>query len=67
VVLQPGQFATYDGEVSEECRLAVSNVFDLGVRVFDENVTHFYSGDIEPYWTEDKECRGILRNHRFYY
>ena len=67
VVTQPGQFATYEGDVSEECRLAVSNVFDLGVRVFPENVTHFYSGDIEPYWVEGKESRGIVRDHSFYY
>lgn len=66
VVTQPYQFATYNGEISEECRLAVSNVFDLGVRVFDENVTHFHSGE-EPYWTADKESRGIIGGHKFYY
>ena len=66
VVTQPYQFATYSGEITEECRLAVSNVFDLGVRVFDENVTHFHSGD-EPYWTANKESRGMVGGHKFYY
>ena len=68
VVTQEGQFATYEGDVSEECRLAVSNVFDLGVRVFDENVTHFHDDSINPpYWTENKQSRGSVGRLSFYY
>lgn len=66
VINQPNQFATYEGTVSEECRLAVSNVFDLGVKPISGNVTHFYSGDVEPYWADSKESRGSVGAHKFF-
>lgn len=67
VVLAPGQFAKpYQGEISDETRLAVANVFEGGVRVFEEPVTHFYSG-AEPYWADEKIDRGGIGCHRFLY
>lgn len=66
VVTAPGQFAeAYSGEISDETRLAVSNVFEGGVRVFQEPVTHFAEG--EPYWAEGKACRGSIGRHQFWY
>jgi len=67
VVQAPGQYADpYQGEISDEIHLAVANVFDGGVRVFEEPVTHFYSGS-EPYWADGKVDRGGIGCHRFLY
>lgn len=67
VVQAPGQYADpYQGEISDEIKLAVANIFDGGVRVFEEPVTHFYSGT-EPYWTDGKVNRGSIGCHKFYY
>lgn len=67
VVTAPSQFAKpYQGEISDETYLAVANVFN-GMSVLQEPVTHFYSGEHEPYWTSNKVSRGIIGNHRFYY
>lgn len=66
VVTAPGQFADpYQGEISDSVRLAVANVFDGGVRVFADPVTHFAEG--EPYWTAGKESRGSVGRHQFWY
>ena len=68
VVTAPNQFAMpYKGEMSDKTYLAVANVFDGNMRVFEEPTTHFYSGDNEPYWTSDKVNRGKIGNHRFYF
>lgn len=69
VVFEPGQFAKpYEGEISDEVKLAVANVFDGGMRVFAEPTTHFYDDPISaPYWTEDKTCRGSIDRMKFYY
>ncbi len=67
VVTAPSQFAKpYQGEISDETYLAVANVFS-GMSVLEEPVTHFYSGNNEPYWTSNKVNRGTIGNHRFYY
>lgn len=67
VVLAESQFARpYDGEISDEVKLAVANVFDGGVRVFQDPVTHFYSGP-DPYWIDEKVNRGSIGCHKFYY
>lgn len=67
VVQAPGQYADpYQGEISDEIHLAVANVFDGGVRVFNEPTTHFYSGP-EPYWADDKINRGSVGRHQFCY
>ena len=67
VVTAPDQFAApYQGELTDDIYLAVANVFDGGMRVIEEPVTHFYSGP-EPYWASSKESRGSIGNHRFAY
>lgn len=67
VVTAPDQFAApYQGELTDDIYLAVANVFDGGLRVIEEPVTHFYSGP-EPYWASSKESRGSIGNHRFMY
>lgn len=66
-VTAPDQFAApYQGELTDDIYLAVANVFDGGMRVIQEPVTHFYSGP-EPYWASSKESRGSIGNHRFAY
>lgn len=66
VVQAPGQYAApYQGKISDEIRLAVANVFDGGVRVFQEPTTHFAEGD--PYWAAGKVDRGSIGRHKFYY
>lgn len=66
VVIAPGQYADpYKGEIIFEAQLAVSDVFDLGVRAFEEPVTHFAEG--KPWWTAGKESRGSVGRHEFWY
>ena len=72
VVLAKGQYAEpYLGTISDEVKLAVELVFDCGYRVSDKPITHFHSCGIdnEPYWAENKICRGTLNSkaHLFYY
>lgn len=67
VVMSPGQFASpYSGTLTSDIHHAVSQVFDEGATVFDEPVTHFYSG-ATPYWAEYKINRGTIRDHTFLY
>ena len=66
VVTAPSQFAKpYQGEISDETYL-VASVFN-GMSVLQEPVTHFYSGEREPYWTSDKVNRGSIGRHSFWY
>lgn len=66
VVQSPSQYAEpFQGEISDDIRLAVANVFNGGVRVFDEPITHFAQG--EPYWAENKVNRGSIGRHTFWY
>ena len=66
VVTAPNQFAKpYKGEISDKTYLAVANVFDGNMRVFEEPVTHFASNN--PYWAEGKVNRGSIGRHEFYY
>jgi len=69
VVTTPDQYADpYQGEISDEVYLAVADVFDGGIRVFDQPVTHFYDNSIrEPKWVDGKECRGSVDRMKFYY
>ena len=69
VVFAEGQFAKpYAGEISDEVKLAVANVFDGGMRVFDQPTTHFYDNSISaPYWTEEKVNRGSIGRMEFWY
>lgn len=67
VVNQPSQYASpYIGDVSSNVIQAVSAVFDEGQRIYEEPITHFYSGE-KPYWTANKVDRGGIGKHRFYY
>jgi hypothetical protein len=69
VVTAEGQFAKpYQGEISDSVKLAVANVFDGGVRVFDEATTHFHDDSIPPPdWTENKVNRGSIGRLSFWY
>ena len=66
VVTAKGQFAEpFQGEISEDTKLAVEIIFDKGIRVFKEPVTHFASNN--PWWAEHKAIIGRIGVHTFYY
>lgn len=66
VVTAKGQFAKpFQGEISEDTKLAVEIIFDKGIRVFKEPVTHFASNN--PWWAEHKAIIGKIGVHTFYY
>lgn len=68
VVQAPGQYADpYQGKISIEIKLAVANVFDGGIRVFTEPITHFHADYVSPAWADEKINRGSIGCHRFYY
>ena len=55
------------GEIYPEALEAVIDVFENHKRAFEgSNVTHFYSGDITPYWVEGKRFVGEMGGNRFY-
>lgn len=67
VVQAPGQYAApYRGKVSDSIHLAVANVFDGGVRIFEGATFQFHDNTVDPYWTEGKIDRGSIGNLRFY-
>ena len=66
VATAKGQFAKpFQGEISEDTKLAVEIIFDKGIRVFKEPVTHFASNN--PWWAEHKAIIGKIGVHTFYY
>lgn len=66
VVKAKGQFAEpFQGEIPEDTKLAVEIIFDKGIRVFKEPVTHFASNN--PWWAEHKAIIGKIGVHTFYY
>jgi hypothetical protein len=66
VVTAKGQFAEpFQGEISEDTKLAVEIIFDKGIRVFEKPVTHFASNN--PWWAENKTVIGSVGVHTFYY
>ena len=66
VVTAKGQFAEpFQGEISEDTKLAVEIIFDKGIRVFEKPVTHFASNN--PWWAEYKTVIGSIGVHTFYY
>lgn len=66
VVTAKGQFAElFQGEISEDTKLAVAIIFDKGIRVFEKPVTHFASNN--PWWAESKTVIGSIGVHTFYY
>ena len=67
VVTADKQFAApYQGELTDEVRQAVSDVFDYGVRVFAEHTTHFHNTSVDPFWNKNKEFRGEIDTHLFW-
>ena len=58
-ILEYPQYAKpYQGDISDDVKQAVSDVFDNGVRQFAEYTTHFHSASVSPYWTKNKQKRG---------
>ncbi len=67
VVMQTGVYdCSYQDDISDSVRLAVANVFDGGVRVFDGGTYQFHDKTVTPYWIEGKIKRGSIGNLRFY-
>ncbi len=64
----PGRFTTpYAGDVSDRVRTAVHEVFDLGVRVTDEPITHFHNPTVDPYWAHTLTFVTRIGDHLFYH
>lgn len=64
----PGRFTTpYAGDVSDRVRTAVHEVFDLGVRVTDEPITHFHNPTVDPYWAHTLTFVTQIGGHLFYH
>lgn len=55
-----------NGDPTDSVRLAVANVFEGGMRVFDGGTYQFHDDSVSPYWTEGKIDRGSIGNLRFY-
>ena len=63
----PGRFTEpYAGDVSDRVRTAVHEVFDLGVRVTDEPITHFHNPTVDPYWAHTLTFVTQIGGHLFY-
>jgi len=55
------------GALYSESARAVTDVFENHKRAFEgSNVTHFYSGNITPYWVEGKRFVGERGGNRFF-
>lgn len=64
----PGRFTEpYAGDVSDRVRTAVHEVFDLGVRVTDEPITHFHNPTVDPYWAHTLTFVTQIGGHLFYH
>jgi len=67
VVTARAQFAApYQGEISDDVKQAVSDVFDKGVRQFKEYTTHFHSTSVNPWWNKNKVLRGTVDTQKFW-
>ena len=66
VVKYPQYTYPYRGTISKEVKNAVSDVFDHGVRVFDEYTTHFHTDYVNPWWNKSKVFRGKIDNVLFW-
>ena len=66
VVKYPQYTYPYRGTISKEVKNAVADVFDHGVRVFDEYTTHFHTDYVDPWWNESKVFRGKIDNVLFW-
>lgn len=67
VVQADGQYAKpYQGEITDEVHLAVANIFDGNMSVFDGGTYQFHDDTVKPYWTEGKIKRGSIGRMSFY-
>jgi spore germination cell wall hydrolase CwlJ-like protein len=55
-----------NGEPTDSVKLAVENVFDRGMRIYEGGTYQFHDDTVNPYWTEGKVRRGNIGNLRFY-
>ena len=63
----PGRFTDpYQGDVSDRVKTAVHEVFDLGIRVTDEPITHFHNPTVDPYWAHTLTFVVRIGDHLFY-
>lgn len=55
-----------NGDPTDSVRLAVANIFEGGMRVYEGGTYQFHDNTVDPYWTEGKVDRGSIGNLRFY-
>lgn len=55
-----------NGDPTSSVKLAVANVFDGGMRVFEGGTYQVHNKTVDPYWTEGKIYRGSIGNLEFY-
>ena len=55
-----------NGEPTDSVKLAVSNVFDKGARVYEGGTYQFHDDSVTPYWIEGKIARGSIGRLSFY-
>ena len=67
VLTAENQFAgAFDGEISDEVRQAVIDIFVEGESEFDCLLTHFHADYVTPYWSNSKVYVGSRGGTRFY-
>lgn len=57
---------TDNGAPTDSVKLAVSNVFDKGARIYEGGTYQFHDDSVLPYWTEGKVNRGSIGRLSFY-
>lgn len=55
-----------NGKPTDSVRLAVANVFEGGMRVYEGGTYQFHDDSVNPYWTAGKIDRGSIGKLRFY-
>ena len=61
------QYASpYKGEISQEVKQAVVNVFDYGFRVYEEPTFMLHDTSVTPYWADEHVFRGRIGKLVFY-
>jgi len=55
-----------NGDPTDSVRLAVANVFENGMRVYEGGTYQFHDSSVDPCWTTGKIDRGSIGNLRFY-
>lgn len=63
----PGVYNTKDnGSPTDSVKLAVCNIFDKGMRIYEGGTYQFHDDTVNPYWTEGKIARGSIGRLSFY-